>query len=261
MSLDTYRMNLELRGHSRRDRNINIFKHTVEKYAPDNPAYKEILLEGESMYVIINAQDDYAIKEVVPMPGIRIPLGSMIEFHGQPWIVTMLDFDDEIYSKCRMYQCSCKLKWKDKTGNIFSYDCYSEDATKYSEGVEYSERVRIGEFQLKCKIKLDEITCLLNRDMRFIIDVDKYMTYIVANDDRPYVYRVTRRNIVTGTYADEGYIEITLVQDQWIEGRDDYVNMLAAQPWELKEPYEENTESSDGEGETIDPTPGEGGWL
>lgn len=248
--IDTYRNLLNRQGHTQRDRHINYMRHDIAQYAPANPSYKEVSVNGNRMNVIINSKDDYTIKEVVTMPGDEIPFGSVITFSNRPWIVTSVDVDDEICSRALMYLCNCKLKWRDKDGTVYTYDGYAEDATKYSEGVESTQYLRIAEFQIKVKIRVDEISALITRDMRFVIDAEKYIGNIISEDDRPFVFKVTRRNLVTGTYDNEGCVEITLVQDQWVEGKDDYTNMIAAQPYELIEPYPDN-----------DPENEEKGWM
>lgn len=252
--INTYRDMLGHVGQTQRDRHVGYLNRDIHLYAPANPAYKPIKIGNNDTFVIVNSQDDYKIKEIVSMPGERIPFGSPITFRDAPWIVTSVDIDDEINSKAIIYLCNCKLKWKAIDGTVYSYDGYAEDATKYSEGVESTQYLRIAEFQIKVKIPVDEVSALIHRDMRFVIDADKYIDALIAADDRPFVFRVTRRNIITGTYNDEGYVEITLVQDQWVEGKDDYESMLASQPWDLEEPYPD-TDTPSGSDDS------ESGWL
>ena len=211
--INTYRGILGCYGQTQRERHVNYLYRDIQLYAHSNPAYKPIRIGDKNTFVIVNSQDDYKIKEIVSMPGERIPFGSPIVFRNAPWIVTSVDIDDEINSKAIIYLCNCKLKWCGKDGTVYSYDGYAEDATKYSEGVESTQYLRIAEFQIKVKVPVDAITALIHRDMRFVIDADKYIENLVEAYDRPFVFRVTRRNIITGTYKDEGYVEITLVQD------------------------------------------------
>lgn len=252
--INTYKDMLGKHGLTQRDRHVNYLHRDIHSYAPANPAYKPIKIGGNETFVIVNSQDDYKVKEIVSMPGEHIPFGSAILFRNAPWIVTSVDIDDEINSKAIMYMCNCKLQWMTKDGMIYAYDGYAEDATKYSEGVESTQYLRIAEFQIKVKIPVDSVSVLIHRDMRFVIDADKYIDQIVNADDRPFVFRVTRRNIITGTYNNEGYVEITLVQDQWVEGKDDFKSMLAAQPWDLESPYPDTDTPSGSDN-------GESGWL
>lgn len=256
-SANTYKSMLEIVGRTQRDRQVNYLRHDISRLAPQNPAYKNVVIHGKQQYVTVNSKDDYKIKEIISMPGEKIPFGSIVTFCDAPWIVTSVDLDDEINSKGLMYLCNCKMRWKDKNGVIHCYDGYAEDATKYSEGVESTQYLRIAEFQIKVKISVDEVSSAIHRDMRFVIDAEKYIDSVVALDDRPFVFRVTRRNIVTGTYLNEGYVEITLVQDQWIEDKDDYNLLLAAQPYELRDPYpDSNPDINSGTEDAL-----KGGWL
>lgn len=245
-----------MRGRTMRERNVHTLQRTISTLAPDNPAYKALRINGVDTYAVINSKDDYNIKEIVCMPGEKAPLGSNVIFRDMPWLIISTDIDDEVYGKSKMQRCNCVLKWKDSSGNIHSYNGVAEDATKYSEGVEATQYLRIAEFQIKVKIHLDENSAIISRDMRFVIDAEKYIDSIVADENRPFVFRTTRRNIVTGTYADEGYVEITLVQDQWIEGKDNYETMLAAQPYELQDAYPIVKPSED-----MSADPNEGSWL
>lgn len=253
---DNYIERMTAHGKTARDRNINLLQRTILLHAPANPAYKPICINGTKTYAVINSKDDYYVKEIVCMPGKTAPLGSDVLFSDMPWLITSVDVDDEVYAKGKMHLCNCVLKWKDVNGDIHVYNGVAEDATKYSEGVESTQYLRIAEFQIKVKVHLDEFSAIISRDMRFVIDADKYIDCLIANDDYPFVFRVTRRNIVTGTYAGEGYVEITLVQDQWIEGKDDHTTLLAAQPYELQDAYPIITPSHS---DTNDKT--EGGWL
>lgn len=254
--LDSYRETLGLRGHTLRDRNVNVLQRTILKHAPGNPACKNLFVNGEPMQVVINSKDDFAIKELVCLPGDRIPFGSDIIYRDMPWLVITIDIDDDVYAKSRMHLCNCVLRWKDRNGVLHEYNGVAEDATKYSEGIESTQYLRIAEFQIKVKIHLDSVTAIIDRDMRFIIDADKYIDNIVSNNDRPFVFKVTRRNIVTGSLNGEGYVEITLVQDQWIEGRDDYIEMVASQPYELDDVYPIINPSEDASDDAQ-----EGRWL
>lgn len=254
--INAYKEQMVIRGRTLRDRNVNTLQRTILTYAPNNPAYKPLSINGIETYAVINSKDDYNIKEIVCMPGEKVPLGSNVVFCDVPWLVISTDIDDEVYGKGKMQRCNCVMKWKDAQGVIHSYDGVAEDATKYSEGVESTQYLRIAEFQIKVKIHLDAVSAIIGRDMRFVIDANKYIDSIIKNDDRPFVFKVTRRNIVTGTYVDDGYVEITLVQDQWIEGRDNYEEMLAAQPYELQDAYP-IVKPSENDSEDAE----EGGWL
>lgn len=248
--IEAYTEHLKRIGATGRDRQINMIKRDLSRLAPDSAAYKTIVVNGKEQKVIMRSTDNYYTKELICMPDENVPLGSYVDFVNAKWIVHERDFDDEVYGKSRMRMCNSVLKWKAKDGTVYSYKGYADDATKYSEGTEGTRYLRVGEFQLKIIIPVDEITSCITRDMRFLIDADKYIPSIVAAGDTPYAFRVTRRNIVTGVYRDEGYVEITLVEDSFINGKDDAENMIAVQQWELKETENADTSSEE-----------EGAWI
>ena len=247
--INLYRDRLENRGGIlQRDRNLKILHREINTLAQGNPAYKKIIIDGVERYAVINRQDDYQIKEIVSMPGDFVPLGTYVTFADKVWLVEKTDYDTEVYSKSMMYMCNCHLKWRDRNGTIYDYPGVAEDATKYSVGVVKTETLGIADFHIKVKIKCDEITNgLVMRDSRFIIDVDSLVPSMIQLDDgRPHVFRTTRVNKVTGTIEGDGYFEVTMIQDQWLEGEDNYETMLAAQPWEIRDntllPHDETIE-------------------
>ena len=147
---------------------------------------------------------------------------------------------------------------------------YSTDKTKYGEGTEGTFRIRIGEFQLKVIIRLDSETARIKRDDRFIIDVDPKYFHDTDNlqngydsfDIIPSVYKVTRRNVVTGTFPDIGYIELTLSEDQFVAGYDSLSDMIACKVSDIVKIDDSEQGTSDGSTEeSSDSNENNGGWL
>lgn len=229
MALEWYKKSLESRGRTLRDRTINSLKRDIDMLAPDSPAYKPISFNNEVRHVIVNSTDDMDVKEFISMPGEFLPLGLQFTFANTPWIVVEKDVDDEIYGRCEAKHCNVSLRWKNDTGDIIEYFGIAEDATKYSEGVASTQYISVDEFQIKVLLPLNSDTAVIWRDMRFLIDANKYIEKIVAKGEYPFAFRVTRRNIITGTYEEEGYVEITMVEDTFRKNEDDHINMIASQ--------------------------------
>ena len=145
-----------------------------------------------------------------------------------------MDADRRIQSKGRMYECNMTLRWKNSKGEIIERVGKGEDATKYGEGTEGTFRLRIGEFQLKIIVRLDEETAKIRRDDRFMIDADDFIDSMVEDGIMPNV----------------GYIEITLVEDQFAPG-DDVENRLANKVKDIVGKTEDQSDDSQNEG----------GWL
>lgn len=214
--------------------------------------------EIEQLVLITRDKGDEQIKRIKSLPDGRIDLGDIVEWNGVYYIVYKMDADRRIQSKGRMYECNTKLRWRNKSGIIVERHGKGEDATKYSEGTQGGYMLRIGEFQLKIIVRLDDETVLIRRDDRFMIDANSFLDNLSENNILPMVYRVTRRNVVTGTFEDTGYVEITLVEDQFVAGYDDPENMLACKREEII-----SNESQDDIVSSIENSEpeSEGGWL
>ena len=212
---------------------------------------EDVTINGEPHLVLITRdKGDEQIKKIKSLPDDRFDLGDIVTWNGVNYIIYKMDADRRIQSKGRMYECNIKMRWKNSNGEIVERVGKAEDATKYGEGTEGSLRLRIGEFQLKVLLRLDEETILIKRDDRFMIDAEDFYDVMLDNDVMPNVYKVSRRNVNTGTFPQDGtqhgYIEITLIEDQFVAGVDDVENKLSPPVKSMIKPNDDG---------------GEGGWL
>lgn len=217
---------------------------------------EDVTINGEPHLVLITRdKSDEQIKKIKSLPDDRFDLGDIVNWNSVNYIIYKMDADRRIQSKGRMYECNLKLRWKNAAGEIIERVGKGEDATKYGEGTEGTFRLRIGEFQLKILLRLDEETVLIRRDDRFMIDADDFYGVMSENGVMPNVYKVSRRNVNTGTFPQDGtqhgYVEITLIEDQFISGVDDVENRIC--------PRVKQIVSSGVSDEPDDPE--EGGWL
>lgn len=215
-------------------------KHRITQDFRKSIDAEDVTINGEPQLVLITRdKGDEQIKKIKSLPDERFDLGDIVNWNGVNYIIYKMDADRRIQSKGRMYECNMKLRWKNSKGEIIERVGKAEDATKYGEGTEGTFRIRIGEFQLKIIIRLDEETVLIRRDDRFIIDADDFIENMTEAGILPSVYKVTRRNVNTGTFPQDGsqhgYIEITLVEDQFVAGHDDIENMIACKVSEMIE--------------------------
>ena len=220
---------------------------------------EDVKINGKDQLVLITRdKGDEQIKRIKSLPDERFDLGDIVTWNGVNYIIYKMDADRRIQSNGRMYECNMKLRWKNKDGEIIERVGKGEDATKYGEGTEGTFRMRIGEFQLKIIVQLDSETLRISRDDRFIIDVDPTLYPEIQNGEViPNVYKVTRRNVTTGTFPNVGYMEITLVEDQFVAGHDDLTNMIACKVSDMVK----EGESGHGESESDYLDTDERGWL
>lgn len=244
---------------SNKERQIRNIKRKITLDFSKSIDVETVYINGENQTVLITRdKGDEQIKKIKSLPDESFELGDVVMWGDIPYIVYKIDADRRLQTKGKMYQCNTKLRWKNKSGTIIERFGKGEDATKYSEGTQGSYILRTGEFQLKVIVTLDSETVLIRRDDRFMIDAGNFLNVLSDNDILPMVYRVTRRNVVTGTFQDKGYVEITLVEDQFVTGHDDAENMIACRREDIIEigsddcisETEESYDASD-----------EGGWL
>ena len=207
-------------------------KHRITRDFRKSIDAEDVTINDKKQLVLITRdKNDEQIKRIKSLPDERFELGDIVNWNGTNYIIYKMDADRRIQSKGRMYECNMSLRWKNNRGEIIERVGKGEDATKYGEGTEGSFRLRIGEFQLKIIVRLDEETVLIRRDDRFMIDADAFYEAMADNNVLPNVYRVSRRNVVTGTFPQDGkqngYVEITLVEDQFVAGLDDIENRIA----------------------------------
>ena len=249
-------------------------KHRITRDFRKSIDAEDVKINGEDRLVLITRdKGDDQIKKIKSLPDERFDLGDIVNWNGTDYIIYKMDADRRIQSKGRMYECNLKLRWKNKNGDIIERVGKGEDATKYGEGTEGTFRLRIGEFQLKILLRLDEETVLIRRDDRFMVDADDFFDVMSENDVLPNVYKVSRRNVNTGTFPQDGtqhgYVEITLIEDQFIAGHDDIENRIAPRVSMMVKPEDDGLENegnegnsgNDGNGDNGNTDTNEGGWL
>ena len=256
---------------SMKEYQLRDIKHRITRDFRKSIDAEDVTINGEDRLVLITRdKGDEQIKKIKSLPDERFDLGDIVNWNGTNYIIYKMDADRRIQSKGRMYECNLKLRWKNKNGEIIERVGKGEDATKYGEGTEGTFRLRIGEFQLKILIRLDEETVLIRRDDRFMIDADDFFGVMAENDVLPNVYKVSRRNVNTGTFPQDGtqhgYIEITLVEDQFIAGHDDIENRIAPRVSTIVKPEDDDdgntgSSSSGNIGNNNNDNTDEGGWL
>ena len=257
---------------SMKEYQLRDIKHRITRDFRKSIDAEDVTINGEDRLVLITRdKGDEQIKKIKSLPDERFDLGDIVNWNGTNYIIYKMDADRRIQSKGRMYECNLKLRWKNKNGEIIERVGKGEDATKYGEGTEGTFRLRIGEFQLKILIRLDEETVLIRRDDRFMIDADDFFGVMAENEVLPNVYKVSRRNVNTGTFPQDGtqhgYIEITLIEDQFIAGHDDIENRIAPRVSTMVKPDEDGNDGNTGSsssgniGNNNNDNTDEGGWL
>lgn len=113
--------------------------------------------------------------------------GMYVFFEGGYWLIIGFPGTNGIYAKATMSLCQFKLRWQNSDGQIIERWAYTEDFTKYSNGLTGNNTLTIGDNQYGLTLPIDSETKKLKRDMRFPIDFD--------DCEQPDVYKLTNRKV------------------------------------------------------------------
>lgn len=208
---------------------VNGLRKRISRDFKSTINWELVEIDGAMQELLVMKSTSVNIKKVEARPEERLRLGSLIKWHGVYWLVTALDADDQIQAAGTMTQCNTILRWQLPDLSLAVTYAVTEDATKYGTGVTDNELMRIGEFAVKAKVQMNEQTLQIHRDQRFLIGES-------GAGCSPSAYITSRLNQVTATYVDidmdrveknYGYIEITMLEDQFREHSDRADLMIA----------------------------------
>lgn len=201
---------------------LNSIKKQINRDFLSPVNWESVEVNGKHQELLIMKSTSVTTKKVEARPGEVLRLGALVFWSSVYWLVTTLDADNQVQFAGTMTQCNTVLRWQDEDQEIRVAYAVAEDATKYGTGVSDNSLMRIGEFSLKLKVQLNDDTLGICRDKRFLIGE-------CTEQHMPNAYIVSRINQVTGTYLVEanadgmcdgesqnyGYIELTLLEDQY----------------------------------------------
>ncbi len=190
----------------------------------------EVDFGGKKQKLTIVPGSSENIKKITTLPNETFALGSVFDWDGVKYLVYKKDADATLHNKGQAKRCEKELRWKDGNGELKVYPCAAEDATKYSTGEENGTYIDTGEFQIKVLVTLDASTALIRRGQRFLIDSMAFLSETIEKGFVPNAYKVTRRNVITTVFNEEGYVELTLCEDQFNKETDNIYEMIADDP-------------------------------
>lgn len=184
---DIYKNRINIHGKTKRDaskirevRFINnklpdsLSYHAVDIY-PSQYSYnifsQECIDKKYSQNVAIINSDNLSEKYIYSMPNEDIPLGSLIFWMENYWIVYERDANQTLYTKAKLFQCNHLLRWI-ADGIVIEQWSVVEDGTKYMSG-ELEDRNFVttrGDSRISIQLSKNKYTANLNRENRFLID-------------------------------------------------------------------------------------------
>lgn len=216
----TYQNRINAHGGSKRNAAYNREVRYINSKLPDNLSYQTVeicpreygfnissdvaIQHRISQDVAIIDSDNLNEKTICSMPAEDIPLGSLIFWMDNYWLVTERDANTTLYTKGKLLQCNHLLRWITAEHEIMEQWCVVEDGTKYLTG-EYEDRnfvVTRGDSRISVQLAKNRYTSVLNRESRFLID----------DEDSPHklAYLLTKPFKKGATYNGKGTYKFVL---------------------------------------------------
>lgn len=214
--MNRYEARMNLHGKTQRERNVNRLKQNILNKAPSNPSYKEIKLNGEETYLVINTNSKPYYKEFESLPGQKVLAGDYVEWSNNIWLVYEADCDDEIYTDGNLRQCQYELFWQKADGTIVSRYAWVQNASAYNNGETGNNTITLQSNQFMVYMPYDEDSCLLDNGLRIHMSRDN-------NVCKPYT--LTRPDDITFGYGEKGVLNIVFTQTQYNASEDKLVKL------------------------------------
>lgn len=205
---------------SKQETDLFLLNRHVNKQFADSIDYHKVLRNGSEFDLIIQRYAEQKNKKKIKSrPGQYINMGDLIEWQGHKWIVISIDPDDKTYLSADMVLCNFVLNWQNSLGKIITVDCYAENQTKYSSGIEGNKTLQMGDLQYGITLPLNSETKILKRDKRFVVDL--------LDIETPDVYILTNREVIISNYSyfdRGGTISLTLSYDAFSKDKDKLID-------------------------------------
>lgn len=219
MDWDIYENRLGVSGVSGRDRAISRTQESILRKAENSPALKSVHVNGLEMRLFINTTDVPSEKMFNTLPGELINIGDILLWNEMHWLVTKVDFDDEITRRGHIVQCNRQIRWQNSvTGEIIERWCL---ATKpYTSNIDKGQVISTSNREYKVQLSYDEESRLVDLDKRFLLE---------EIGGEPKAYIVTSVDTLTNRYQDidGGFLIWNLTQTEYHPATDNAELMIA----------------------------------
>ena len=152
-------------------------------------------------------------------PGETFNIGDIIYYNSLHWLVTDINFHDDLTCSGQMVRCNRQIRWQNrKTGKIVERWCL---ATKpYTSNIAEGIAIANSNREYKIQLSYDEETILVDLDRRFLLEVI---------GGRPKAYQVTSVDTLTNRYQDidGGFLIWNLTQTEYNPATDSAELMIA----------------------------------
>ena len=151
-------------------------------------------------------------------PGETFNIGDIIFFNGLHWLITDVDFADELNRSGEMVRCNRQLRWQNpKTGKIV--ERWALITKPYTSNLDTDTEVTTSDREFKVQLPFDEETRNLDLGKRFMLEII---------NGKPRTYRCSSVDQSTNKYqdVDGGFIVLNIIQDEERHERDNVDLMI-----------------------------------
>ncbi|MEF9983695.1 MAG: hypothetical protein RR806_03155 [Oscillospiraceae bacterium] len=169
MDWSLYAKRVNVNGNSSREETINLSKESINNKSAYSPALKKVLVNNVEQPLLIGSTKKSNEKSFNTLPGGMINIGDSIVWNEMHWLVTEVDFDDEITRSGKIIQCNMLMRWQNKaTFEIISRWCFAE--RPYVSGIDEGKVISTPNRQFRIKLPYDKETQLVDIGRRFILE-------------------------------------------------------------------------------------------
>lgn len=152
-------------------------------------------------------------------PGETFDIGDIIYYNTLHWLVTDINFHDDLTRSGEMVRCNRQIRWQNQyTGEIVERWCL---VTKpYTSNIAEGMAIATSNREFKIQIPYDEETLLIDLDRRFLLE---------TINGKPKAYEVTSVDAQTNHYQDiaGGFLIWNLSQGEYNPDADNADLMIA----------------------------------
>lgn len=184
MNWSLYEKRVNVNGVSRREENVNLTKESINEKINDSLSLKKVLINEFERNLIIHSTEKSNEKTFNTLPNETVNIGDSIVWKNMHWLVTEVDFDDEITMSGTIIQCNREIKWQNPiTKEIISRWCFAE--RPYATGISEGNVISVPDRMFRVKLPYDSETIQVDIGKRFALETinDVQKTYSLEMPD------------------------------------------------------------------------------
>lgn len=226
LNIDLYKQRLDAYKVSGKDGKVDSIKKSIIDNFYANPAYFEVLVNGESRDVhMLPKKDSKGQNKLLCKPDESINIGDFVEWENEMYICVNDENDNSIQCVGYITKCNNTLTFQISDATIHTIPCIITDrASVYSDGVDDTKYLSLPDGLIKIVIPNNELTNtfdLLNKKLIFDHSIDS-------------VYKVKK----VGKLLKQGLIEIIAEVQLYDENTDNLELNLSSYVEPIEVPVE-----------------------